>query len=435
MKKLLFAMCIMIPFISNAQNITFDEIELGPNEILPFVGPSSSWSQSHGSPRYTPTQIRTRAGTVFVADENRYAMVGDGVFRNYNFKPNTDYYISIGIARLGNLTEWGDPTSNGSDNFRILLSNDAKSHDMNPSWPEEIPYFPPSTIRELYLHEDTYDENNPSLFLHDFTNKTLNLKFTTAANESWSSIVIYAGRRDGLKQITGIIDLTISCIRIEECTRDQYYSSPIIPSGPTYQPNAYIGSSYGTTATISSTDPTTNTQIYAYNKIDVSNTTVLSANAGKTVKLEITTPLCDQYLNLSGNDVEYSFSDYICAVDAGKPSRTDNNSSFKMGTTNIKKEAISLNKNIDYNFNNTLNTYPNPASNILNIEYYLSQSSDVSLYIYDLSGREILSKIIPKLSNGKQKNRLDISKLNPGSYLLGLTTVDGRTTKRFVVSK
>lgn len=71
--------------------------------------------------------------------------------------------------------------------------------------------------------------------------------------------------------------------------------------------------------------------------------------------------------------------------------------------------------------NNSIHVYPNPASDWI----YVNSSSKInSLTIYDLSGKKIAEKA--------NTNRLDISEINSGTYLMEVITKEGRKVTLFM---
>lgn len=71
-----------------------------------------------------------------------------------------------------------------------------------------------------------------------------------------------------------------------------------------------------------------------------------------------------------------------------------------------------------------INVYPNPANNFLNIQ--LSETGDAAIAIYDLSGREVMTKDIVEHAV------LDISQLTQGMYVLRIVQSGNTGTTRFV---
>jgi len=88
--------------------------------------------------------------------------------------------------------------------------------------------------------------------------------------------------------------------------------------------------------------------------------------------------------------------------------------------------------------NISFNTYPNPFSSYTNIDFALSEKSDVHLQVYDLMGREIATLLNKTLSagsysikwNAKDRNG---AKLGAGTYLFRLKTTNSVLNRKIVV--
>ena len=66
--------------------------------------------------------------------------------------------------------------------------------------------------------------------------------------------------------------------------------------------------------------------------------------------------------------------------------------------------------------------YPNPTNNILNIKIQIQiQNIKLQIRIYDLSGKEMFSKIF---NRNKKIEKLDLSHFKKGVYLLHINMVD-----------
>jgi hypothetical protein len=86
-------------------------------------------------------------------------------------------------------------------------------------------------------------------------------------------------------------------------------------------------------------------------------------------------------------------------------------------------------------FANELNLYPNPTSNIINIDYSLNSNADVNITIYDLSGRIVDSQFASG-STGNNRKRIDVTELQPGLYILELiANQKDKIVKRFNINR
>jgi hypothetical protein len=82
--------------------------------------------------------------------------------------------------------------------------------------------------------------------------------------------------------------------------------------------------------------------------------------------------------------------------------------------------------------NISLNVYPNPATDKVNVSFTLKNSSQVRGEIYDVRGVKVMTLIDGTQPQGSQKVSADISSFADGLYNLVLT-VDGNTvSKRFI---
>ena len=92
------------------------------------------------------------------------------------------------------------------------------------------------------------------------------------------------------------------------------------------------------------------------------------------------------------------------------------------------------------NFNNTLKVFPNPISDAATIEFFLDQSQNVSLKIFDVTGRLIATLANETMNAGDhqlQWNAKDENgnPLNAGIYLLKMETHNHSETIQLSVMK
>jgi hypothetical protein len=82
-----------------------------------------------------------------------------------------------------------------------------------------------------------------------------------------------------------------------------------------------------------------------------------------------------------------------------------------------------------------VNLYPNPAVDKLNIDLILQRGKKMNFRVFDLGGRLLSDEKAPEVypEGGQYKHQLEISRLQPGLYLLVITDDEGaRMTRRFV---
>lgn len=81
---------------------------------------------------------------------------------------------------------------------------------------------------------------------------------------------------------------------------------------------------------------------------------------------------------------------------------------------------------------NSLELYPNPASQNLNINIQSKQNANAQLRIFDVSGKEMFINDI-KITKGETLQKIDVSNFAKGIYVIQLTDVEGITNAKFVV--
>lgn len=80
-----------------------------------------------------------------------------------------------------------------------------------------------------------------------------------------------------------------------------------------------------------------------------------------------------------------------------------------------------------------LNVYPNPATDIMNLNFSLKEYKDVKVELYDLSGQTIYYN---EYNNVKeQQASVDLSMLSTGTYLLKFGLPEGNTFRKIIVSR
>ncbi len=83
--------------------------------------------------------------------------------------------------------------------------------------------------------------------------------------------------------------------------------------------------------------------------------------------------------------------------------------------------------------------YPNPFNPSTIIEFAIPKSDDVSLKVYDLLGREVVTLVNKRLSAGNYKVKFDASTINKriasGIYIYRLQTNEYSDTKKFILIK
>ena len=128
----------------------------------------------------------------------------------------------------------------------------------------------------------------------------------------------------------------------------------------------------------------------------------------------------DLYLKFKGADAEELFRiQSITFVD---------NDSIATSLRDQKFEDISKHYKLEQN-------YPNPFNPITNIEYFLPVKSKVSIYVYDILGKNVITLFDGIKSAGNHIISLDVANMSSGVYFYKLNANDYTSIKKLVVLK
>ena len=78
--------------------------------------------------------------------------------------------------------------------------------------------------------------------------------------------------------------------------------------------------------------------------------------------------------------------------------------------------------------------YPNPANDIVNIEFYSPEEGNYSLALFDLTGRMVLNTEGATFAEGN-RILLPVSNIAQGIYSIRLAVGDNSSLTRLVISK
>lgn len=79
--------------------------------------------------------------------------------------------------------------------------------------------------------------------------------------------------------------------------------------------------------------------------------------------------------------------------------------------------------------------YPNPFNPETNIKFYISQSGNVKLYVFDITGKEVESLVNEKLSAGSYTYKFKAANLTSGTYFYKIETNNFIETKKMILIK
>ena len=83
----------------------------------------------------------------------------------------------------------------------------------------------------------------------------------------------------------------------------------------------------------------------------------------------------------------------------------------------------------------TMKLYPNPAKNNVFVEFELTENSQVSVSVLDLSGKEVGTKVINNFSKGSNSIELPLDELLNGFYFVSMVSDKGVVTSKLSVIK
>ncbi|MFA4851090.1 MAG: T9SS type A sorting domain-containing protein [Bacteroidales bacterium] len=101
----------------------------------------------------------------------------------------------------------------------------------------------------------------------------------------------------------------------------------------------------------------------------------------------------------------------------------------------VTKTGTGVNDNYFVNGIKLFQNQPNPATNATLIQYEIQNNASVSLEIYDVTGRLVLSYDEGKQIAGKHNILVDSDKLNRGTYYYSLKADNHRLTKKMIITQ
>jgi hypothetical protein len=84
-------------------------------------------------------------------------------------------------------------------------------------------------------------------------------------------------------------------------------------------------------------------------------------------------------------------------------------------------------------FSGSINVFPNPATEKVNIEFSLSKDSEVTYTLLNSTGKTVLSRTSAQLSNQSNQLTIDVSGLTSGLYILRLTAANQQLATKIQV--
>jgi thiol-disulfide isomerase/thioredoxin len=84
---------------------------------------------------------------------------------------------------------------------------------------------------------------------------------------------------------------------------------------------------------------------------------------------------------------------------------------------------------------NSINLYPNPASDNAFVEFDLVESATVSITIMNAVGQKVIEQHLGKINSGLQKNNINTSNLENGMYFVTINAGDKTIIKKLTINK
>jgi hypothetical protein len=98
----------------------------------------------------------------------------------------------------------------------------------------------------------------------------------------------------------------------------------------------------------------------------------------------------------------------------------------------IRPETLSVNEQEAVNPMTTTRVYPNPATDVLNIEVNASQASEMSINVYNIMGQNVMSKTA-SINTGINRPSISTSELSSGIYFVTVKANGFENTMKFIV--
>ena len=98
----------------------------------------------------------------------------------------------------------------------------------------------------------------------------------------------------------------------------------------------------------------------------------------------------------------------------------------------IRPEGMGINEQEAINPMTSTRVYPNPASDVLNIEVNASQASEMNISVYNIMGQNVMNQNV-NVTTGMNTRNINISELNSGIYFVTVKANGFENTMKFIV--
>jgi len=83
----------------------------------------------------------------------------------------------------------------------------------------------------------------------------------------------------------------------------------------------------------------------------------------------------------------------------------------------------------------SINAFPNPANDVLNLEFFIPSTQHVNLELYNMMGQKVIEMVNGPLTEGKHQLKIDISKLQSGVYFYKFSQAEKSITHKITINK
>ena len=98
----------------------------------------------------------------------------------------------------------------------------------------------------------------------------------------------------------------------------------------------------------------------------------------------------------------------------------------------IKPEGLGINEQEAVNPMTSTRVYPNPTTDVLNIEVNASQASEMSISVYNIMGQNVMNKTV-NINTGINRPSISTAELNSGIYFVTVKANGFENTMKFIV--
>lgn len=123
---------------------------------------------------------------------------------------------------------------------------------------------------------------------------------------------------------------------------------------------------------------------------------------------------------------------YTVSTAAGVIASNDGSVPFDQEVAGANATTVSVD---EVAANASLNVYPNPTSDILNVNVSLVNAADLSLDVFNALGQRVMTKDFGTMMSGQVVHQLDLSGLESGVYTVNMTAGNDVSTVRVNVAR